>query len=199
MRYILTLISLLFASSLGAAPNPNIIFILADDMGYGDCSANNPESKVQTPHIDRLAKEGLRFTDAHSASATCTASRYGLLSGINPARRGVVNGICSIGPVFEDKEVTVAEILQGQGYRTRMVGKWHLGFVMKPANPRATYEFSQPFRGGPLDHGFDSFFGLRQAVSGAPYFYIRNRSAETPSETTKGTKHRIKEEGVLSL
>lgn len=185
-----------FVVQASAASKPNILFILADDMGYGDCSAYNPQSKVHTPNIDRLAKEGLLFTDAHSASATCTASRYGLLTGINPARRGVVNGICALGPVLEEKEVTVAELLRQQGYVTRMVGKWHLGFEMKPAKPRPVYDFSTPFRGGPLDHGFDSFLGLRQAVSGAPYFYIRDRKAEAePTEATKGTKNSAKAAG----
>jgi len=88
-----------------AAEKPNIIIILADDMGYGDCSAYNPESKVITPNIDRLASEGMLFTDAHSASTTCTASRYGLLTGITPARRGVVNGINQLGSVLEPKEL----------------------------------------------------------------------------------------------
>lgn len=171
------------------AEKPNILVILADDMGYGDCSAYNPESKIVTPNIDRLAREGMLFTDAHSASATCTASRYGLLTGINPARRGVVNGITGLGPVLEDHEVTVAELLRDQGYTTRMVGKWHLGFEMKAAKPRPVYDFTKPLVGGPLDQGFDSFFGLRSAVSAAPYFFIRDRSAEAvPAETTKGNK-----------
>jgi arylsulfatase A len=180
----------------GTERSPNIVFILADDMGYGDCSAYNSQSKVHTPNIDRLAAEGLLFTDAHSASATCTASRYGLLTGINPARRGVVNGICALGPVLEEKEVTVAKLLRSQGYVTSMVGKWHLGFEMKPAKPRPIYDFAKPFQGGPLDHGFDSFLGLRQAVSGAPYFYIRDRKVEVkPTETTKGTKNSAKAAG----
>jgi len=180
----------------GTARSPNIVFILADDMGYGDCTAYNPESKVRTPNIDRLAREGLLFTDAHSASATCTGSRYGFLTGISPARRGVVNGINALGPVLEDKEVTVAELLKSQGYLTRMVGKWHLGFEMKPAKPRPTWDFSKPLMGGPLDHGFDSFLGLRQAVSSAPYFYIRNREPEAePTETTEGTKRSAKANG----
>ena len=176
-------------SSQADPSKPNIIFILADDMGYGDCTAYNPASKVVTPNIDRLAKEGLLFTDAHSASATCTASRYGLLTGINPARRGVVNGICQLGPVLEEHEVTVAELLKEQGYFTAMVGKWHLGFEMKPSKPRPTFDFSKPLTGGPVDHGFDSFLGLRQAVSTAPYFYIRDRQPEAiPTEITVGTK-----------
>lgn len=196
MRLLTLLFALSFAISSNAADKPNILFIMADDMGYGDCTAYNPESKVRTPNIDRLAREGLLFTDAHSASATCTASRYGLLTGINPSRRGVVNGITGIGPVLEKHEVTIAELLREHGYSTSMVGKWHLGFEMKPAKPRPVYDFSKPFTGGPIDHGFDSFFGLRQAVSSAPYFYIRDRdSVAIPSETTPGTRTIAKAEG----
>ena len=82
----------------GTAPDrPNIVLILADDMGYGDCGVYNPESKIATPHIDQLAQEGLRFTDAHAAGSTCTPSRYGLLTGTNPARTGVLNTLLKKG------------------------------------------------------------------------------------------------------
>ena len=102
----------LSAAEASSNEKPNIVIIYADDMGNGDCTLNNPESKIPTPNIDRLAKEGLRFTDAHSPSDTCTASRYGLLTGINPARRGVVNGINGLSPVLEAKELTIAEMLK---------------------------------------------------------------------------------------
>ena len=173
-----------------AAEKPNIIIILADDMGYGDCSAYNPESKVITPNIDRLASEGMLFTDAHSASTTCTASRYGLLTGITPARRGVVNGINQLGSVLEPKELTVAEMLKARGYTTRMVGKWHLGFELAPAEGRRpALDLSRPFVGGPLDHGFDFYLGMNSAMSSGPYYYIRDRGPEfMPTGSTAGTK-----------
>ncbi len=173
-----------------AAEKPNIVIIYADDMGYGDCTVNNPESKIATPNIDRLAREGLRFTDAHSPGTTCTASRYGLLTGINPARRGVVNGINGLGPVLEANELTVAAMLKAQGYSTRMVGKWHLGFELAPTEGRRPIlDLSKPFVGGPLDHGFDTFLGLNSAMSSGPYYYIRNRGPEVlPTESTKGNK-----------
>ena len=169
---------------------PNILIILADDMGYGDCTAYNPESKIPTPNIDRLASEGMRFTDAHSASATCTASRYGLLTGINPARRGVVNGINSLGPILEAKELTIAEMLKSRGYTTRMVGKWHLGFELAlEEGRRPALDLSKPISGGPLDHGFDSFLGMNSAMGNGPYYYIRDRGPEVmPTGFTKGTK-----------
>ena len=108
---------------------PNLVVILADDMGYGDCGATNPNAKIPTPHIDRLAREGLLFIDAHSASGTCTPSRYGLLTGINPARTGVSNTLLRNGqPVIAETETTIATLLRDRGYATAMVGKWHLGF-----------------------------------------------------------------------
>lgn len=181
------------------ADQPNIVIVYADDMGYGDCTANNPESKIPTPNIDRLARQGLRFTDAHSPAATCTASRYGLLTGTNPARTGVVNGLTGLGPVIDSGEVTVADFLKDQGYVTRMVGKWHLGFEMHGDGPRKTFDFSKPLAGGPLDCGFDSFFGLTKASSGPPYFYIRGRRpVATPTETTAGTKRALKTNGMDS-
>jgi arylsulfatase A-like enzyme len=192
-------ISLLFVSSMTVADSaeqaskPNIVVIYADDMGYGDCTVNNPDSKIPTPHIDQLAKEGLRFTDSHSPSATCTASRYGLLTGVNPARTGVVNGLTGLGPVIDRDEVTIADFLKNHGYIARMVGKWHLGFELHGDGPRKAFDFSKPLVGGPLDCGFDSFFGVRMSVSGPPYFYIRGREpVAKPTELTLGTKRDLK-------
>ena len=192
MRTTGLLLVVLSVCTVHAAEKPNVIVILADDMGYGDCSAYNVKSKIETPNIDRLAREGMLFTDAHSASTTCTASRYGLLTGITPARRGVVNGINGLGPVLEAKELTVAEMLKEQGYRTRMVGKWHLGFELAPSEGRRPIlDLSKPFVGGPLDHGFDSFLGMNSAMSSGPYYFIRDRGPEVmPTESTAGTKAR---------
>ena len=190
MRNTSSLCFILIVCTVNAAEKPNIIVILADDMGYGDCRAYNSNSKIATPNLDQLASQGMLFTDAHSASTTCTASRYGLLTGINPARRGVVNGINSLGPVLEAKELTIAEMLKAQGYRTQMVGKWHLGFELVPTEGRRPIlDLSKAFAGGPLDHGFDSFFGMNSAMSSGPYYYIRNRGPETmPTGSTAGTK-----------
>ena len=196
MRTSTILLFLMCALTAHAVEKPNIIVIYADDMGSGDCTASNPQSKIPTPNIDRLAKEGLRFTDAHSPASTCTASRYGLLTGTNPARAGVVNGLTSLGAVIEQDEVTLADFLKDQGYVNHMIGKWHLGFEMHGDGPRKTFDFSRPLAGGPLDCGFDNFFGLTKAPSTPPYFYIRGRQPEAePTDYTPGTKKDLKATG----
>lgn len=155
---------------------PNIVLILADDMGYGDCGAYNPESKIETPHIDQLAKEGLRFADAHSSASTCTPSRYGLLTGVNPARTGVLNTLLVRGdPIIAEDETTIATLLKDQGYITRMIGKWHLGFEMDKSARKPAFDFSKPLKGGPLDRGFDSWFGIHSSPGAQPLCYFNRR------------------------
>jgi len=169
---------LMLAVNAHAAEKPNLIIIYADDMGYGDCTANNAESKIPTPNIGRLAAEGMRFTDAHSPSTVCTPSRYGLLTGINPAREGIVNPLLKFGkPLIKEATPTIAGFLKEHGYATKMIGKWHLGFDMNMSSGRAEFDFSKPLTGGPVDCGFDYYFGINKAPAGPPYFYIRNRES----------------------
>ena len=149
---------------------PNIIIILADDMGYGDPHCFNPQSKIATPNIDRLAREGMRFTDAHAAGPLCHPSRYGLITGRYPFRTDVARWTNS--PLIEPGQMTIASLLKTAGYHTAMVGKWHLGFR------EAGYD--QSLRGGPVDCGFDSFFGTRASTDISPYFFIRNDRAVIP-------------------
>ena len=159
----------------GASRLPNVVIVLADDMGYGDPACYNEQSKIEMPHLDRLAREGMRFTDAHSPAAWCTPSRYGLLTGRYPWRapRNLNQGM------LEPGRMTVATLLQSQGYRTACIGKWHLGF----AGSAEQRNFSQPFRGGPLDHGFDMFFGMHASLDIPPYYWIKNdRCVEPPTE-----------------
>ncbi len=161
---------------------PNIVFILADDMGIGDCTAYNPESKVPTPNIDRLAREGLRFTDAHSAGAICVPSRYGLMTGEYASRtwnRYPPPGGCAL---KDPRKATVASVLKTAGYDTAMVGKWHLGITY---NKKDLTDLNVQY--SPVEFGFDYFFGMNQSLDTQPYFYVENRRMlAAPTEHTEG-------------
>ncbi|TWU34233.1 sulfatase family protein [Novipirellula artificiosorum] len=153
---------------------PNIVLILVDDMGYGDPGCFNPESKIPTPNIDSLATSGMRFTDAHAPGPLCHMSRYGLMTGMYPFRINVNRWPTQ--PLIEPGQMTVASLLDSQGYETAMVGKWHVGFKENG--------YDHPLPGGPVDVGFDSFFGIRASTDIPPYFYIRdNHAVAPPSET----------------
>ena len=143
---------------------PNILIILVDDLGYGDLGCFNAESKIPTPNINQLATEGMRFTDAHASGPLCHLSRYGLMTGRYPFRAPC--GAWSRQPVIDSEQATIASLLKQKGYATAMVGKWHLGFD-EPG-------YDQPYRGGPVDRGFDSYFGIRASTDIPPYYYIRN-------------------------
>ena len=147
---------------------PNIVLIYADDLGYGDVGCYGA-TKVQTPNIDRLAKEGRRFTDAHSASAVCTPSRYGLLTGEYPMRAGLWGPCLSTSKLLLDThKLTIASLLKQKGYATSCFGKWHLGF----GNSEADY--AKPLRPGPQDVGFDYYFGVPVVNSLPPYVFVEN-------------------------
>jgi arylsulfatase A len=149
---------------------PHIVVILVDDMGYGDPGCFNPNSKIATPSIDALAKDGMRFTDAHAPGPLCHMSRYGLITGRYPFRTNV--GLWRTQPLVEAGQTTIATLAGSQGYRTAMVGKWHLGFHESG--------YDQPLPGGPVDCGFDRYFGIRASTDIPPYFYIRNDHAVQP-------------------
>jgi arylsulfatase A-like enzyme len=170
--------------------NPNVIIILADDLGYGDCDPFNSSSKIKTPCLSKLAEEGLCFTDAHAASSTCTPSRYGLLTGINPARTGVLNTLLSRGEsIIGEEEKTIADLFRSKGYRTHMVGKWHLGFSW---DKQWT---DQPLRGGPIDRGFDTFFGIHSSAGSDPLCFVeQDRLVGQPTEPISISKYNIKGE-----
>lgn len=178
-----TLFILLLAASVLSAEKPNIIFIMADDQGYGDVGAYNPESKIPTPGVDRIAKEGIRFTDAHSGSAVCTPTRYGLLTGRYSWRSRLQSGVLTVksshGSLIAPSILTVPEFLKEQVYQTAIIGKWHLGFnfqfpegaksqVIVTQKPYGKFSIEAAPVGtkvidGPVQHGFDVFHGFHNA------------------------------------
>jgi arylsulfatase A-like enzyme len=164
-------------SQSDADNKPNIIYILADDLGYGDVSAMNPDAAWKTTHIDRIAEEGIRFTDAHTGSAVCTPTRYGVLTGRYSWRTSLKKGVLWSWdpPLIEQGETTVGSLLQEQGYTTACVGKWHLGLGWQyHAEDPDSVDFSKPVKGGPLTLGFDYFFGITASLDIPPYVYIEN-------------------------
>ena len=159
------------ASANDAADKPpHVLIVMVDDMGYGDPECYNPESQIATPHIDSLARDGMRFVDAHAPAPLCHTSRYGLMTGRYPFRADVTRW--REHAVIASDRTTIASLLKARGYRTAMVGKWHLGFEEG--------EYDAPWPGGPVDVGFDSFFGIRASTDIPPYFYIRNNRAVAP-------------------
>lgn len=148
---------------------PNIIFIMVDDMGYGDIKAFNSDSKIATPQLDKLANSGMIFTDAHACASSCVPSRYGLLTGQYPFRMKSFKWQKE--PLIEEGRMTMASVLQKNGYQTGMVGKWHLGF---------DYSDYNNLTGGPVDRGFDYYFGISRSLDQQDYYYIEDRQAVQP-------------------
>jgi len=174
---------------------PNIVFILADDMGYGDIKCLNPDAKVSTPNLDKLAEEGIRFTDAHSGSAVCSPTRYGILTGRYAWRSQLKKAVLWAwdGPLIEADRFTVGDFLKSHGYSTSCIGKWHLGWDWPTAdgthmNDTAAIgewnsrerdpfgwkvDFSRKIENGPVTRGFDYYFG-DDVPNFAPYCFIEN-------------------------
>lgn len=154
---------------VAAAERPNVVLILADDLGYGDVGCYGA-TRVQTPNIDRLGREGRRFTDAHSASAVCTPSRYALLTGEYPHRKNLyAPAFLKTGLLIDPAQQTIGSLMQKAGYATACLGKWHLGFgEEKP-------DWNGKLAPGPLEVGFDYYFGVPVVNSHAPFVYVENR------------------------
>ena len=206
--YLLTTLLLTPLTALHAAdsPKPNIVILYADDLGYGDVQCYNPErGKIPTPHIDKLAAQGMRFTDGHSSSGVCSPSRYTLLTGRYHWRTRLQAGIVPLwgAPLIAPDRVTIGTLAKQHGYHTACVGKWHLGwewpipeerdalFKEKPKGAAAATEahravwrevFSQPIGGGPTTRGFDSYFGT-DVPNHPPFCFIENnRTVGIPTE-----------------
>ncbi len=163
---------------------PNIVFILADDLGYGDIQSLNPDGKIPTPNINQIAKNGIIFTDAHSPSSVCTPTRYSILTGRYAWRTRLKKGVLVEydSPLIENNRKTMPEILRQKNYQTAAFGKWHLGFEWKTLDGNSpidqakinNIDYSMELKGGPLDHGFDYFFGM-DAPNYPPYTFMENR------------------------
>lgn len=167
------------------SPNPpNIIYILADDLGWGDLHCYNARSAVPSPNADRLASEGMRFTDMHSPSAVCTPTRYGILTGRYCWRSSLKSGVLwGYSPnLIEAERLTVPAMLRSRGYYTTGIGKWHLGLGAKERT-----DYGETLRPGPLDHGFDYYYGIPASLDMDPYLYFENDHAvEKPTSRTEG-------------
>ena len=174
-----------------AEDRPNIVILYADDMGVADVSYGNPKAKIKTPHLDKLASQGMTFTDGHSSSGICTPSRFALLTGQHHWRRfhGIVGAFG--GTVFEPDDFTIAKMFKQKGYSTGCFGKWHLGWnfdaIRKPGakkgDPHAeSYDWTKRFPDGPLDQGFDYYFG-DGTINFPPYCWIEgDRFVTTPTK-----------------
>lgn len=173
-------LALFLASFLSAQEKPNIIVIYTDDQGFGDASCLNPDAKFQTPNLDRLAKEGLSFTNAHSSDAVCTPSRYGLLTGRYSWRTHLKKGVFGAEKkcLITDERLTLASLLKKQGYHTAMVGKWHLGMDF-PGEPDSR-DWSKPVTDMPLDKGFDYFYGIPASLNYGILAWFEGRHAKVP-------------------
>lgn len=182
---------MLCAPHVGSAQpdgQPNIVILLADDMGYGDPGAYNPDSKVPTPHLDELAAQGRRFTDAHTPSSVCTPTRYGLLTGRYAWRTRLESGVLwGYSPLLIDtSRVTLASLLKEEGYHTAAIGKWHLGLASRDST-----DYSKPLRPGPNQLGFDYFFGIPASLDMDPYVYVENDHPTAQlTEHVEGSAHR---------
>ena len=175
----------ILAACASAWPLPNIVYILADDLGIGDVTGYNPASKVSTPSMDRILREGMRFTDAHSGSSVCSPTRYGILTGRYAWRTSLKSGVLgTLSPALIDADrLTVAGMLRQQGYKTAVVGKWHLGLDWKdPA------DWGKGFSNGPTAHGFDYFYGIPASLDMSDYAYLENdRVVEAPTDSIAGS------------
>ncbi|MBP0905415.1 arylsulfatase [Mariniflexile gromovii] len=190
-------------NAIAQSPKPNIIYILADDLGIGDLTIYNENGKIPTPHLDKMGAEGMKFTDAHTSSAVCTPTRYGILTGRynwrTPLKEFVTWGNSPI--LIKEDRLTVAKLLQDHGYQTASIGKWHLGlnWTMKNNSPDYPYfsdrtdkvdinqiDFSEPLKSGVLNLGFDYTYMIPASLNMPPFVYLENDKATMiPTQKTE--------------
>ncbi|MBT8484622.1 MAG: arylsulfatase [Phycisphaerales bacterium] len=197
-------LALLFIALLASpadAARPNIVIVLADDLGIGDATCYNPDSRIPTPHLDRVAREGVRFDDAHAPSAVCTPTRYGLLTGHYAWRTRLTSGVLWTGwdrPLIEPGRPTLASFLRANGYRTAVAGKWHLGWSWASTDGTPVtvashdqVDYTRPVSSGPGDAGFDESFVIPASLDMPPYLWLQDdRVVAAPTGHTKGSQRR---------
>ncbi|QHI68752.1 sulfatase family protein [Tichowtungia aerotolerans] len=164
---------LCFAAGIAVAGHPNVVLIVADDLGYGDLSCYGGEGRIETPNCDRLAEEGCRFTQAYTAASVCTPARYSLLTGRYPWRTWLKKGVVGNTPALIDPDdFTIADLFKTAGYKTAAIGKWHIGFGDRG---QKDLDWNADIPKGPCEIGFDTFFGMPVSHFYPPYVYIENR------------------------
>jgi arylsulfatase A len=191
LKTAVVLTAVLLCGALHAAEpmvRPNIVYVLCDDLGYGDLRCYNEQGKISTPHFDALARAGMKFTDAHSGSSVCTPTRYGILTGRYAWRSKLQTHVLGgLSPrLIEPNRLTVAALLKEQGYHTACIGKWHLGLDwvkhpgkevtelgIEPLAQNWNVDYSQPFANGPLSLGFDEYFGIAGSLDMVPYTFLK--------------------------
>jgi len=188
-----------------SSDRPNIIFLMADDLGYGDLSCYGA-TKISTPNIDRLARQGIRFTNAYAPAALCTPTRYGVLTGRYCWRSRLKEWVL-LGhepPLIESHRLTVAELFKQQGYATACIGKWHLGFIWQtkdgtpPDEEGRNVDYTKPLTGGPLEQGFDYFFGIDCPLDRQPYSFIENDHTVGIPSVEKSPRERCQKPGLMA-
>ncbi|MBN2698428.1 MAG: arylsulfatase [Bacteroidales bacterium] len=192
---------------------PNIILVLVDDLGYGDLSCYNPDSRIHTPNMDELARQGMMFTDAHSSAAQCSPTRYGLLTGRYSWRTELRTGVLPhfARPLIEDGRMTIASLLQQKGYATACIGKWHLGMGWEPqegasvdyrswdASQNRLIDYGKPLTLSPNNYGFDYYFGINASNNMLPYCLIENdRVVNIPEQLKYPVFDSEYEQGLVS-
>ncbi|GGF18055.1 sulfatase family protein [Echinicola rosea] len=193
LTFVLVTLALYSCSNGGKKENaptpPNIIYILADDMGVGDIQAFNPDGKIKTPHLDQLAADGMRFTDAHTSSSVCTPTRYGIMTGRYNWRSTLKSGVLwgDAEGLIDTARATVPSILHNQGYHTAYVGKWHLGWNWAH-DEDGNIDFTKPITHNPNDNGFDYAYGHVASLDIPPYVYVENgKVTALPVDSTEST------------
>lgn len=185
LAFLLMLILTGASAPAALAEKPNIVLILADDLGYGDVHGLNPvRGKIATPCLDQFAAQGMTFLEAHSTSSVCTPSRYGILTGRynwrSHLQAGVPGGFAP--PLIAPDRFTLADLMQQNGYATACIGKWHLGLTFGQTDGQR--DLSKPIKNGPLTHGFDYFYGIAASLDMAPFAFIENdHFTQVPSVT----------------